>query len=163
MFKRAKSFLFLVGFYRVTSEESKELCKCPKSIRQLKSFIWLSFVVQDTSKLKTRLFFTSLSFFFSPVDEGVGHKAQLLNLSALLLSQVLHGLLGVKAGPAGAVAVDLPLVLPGLQRALERLVVQRYQRCRLRNWSLVCLFLLKTEVQAYTGGSNLTGSRGSSK
>lgn len=46
------------------------------------------------------------------VDEGVGHDAQLLHLSTLLFSQVLHGLLGVKAGPAGAVAVDLPLVLP---------------------------------------------------
>lgn len=46
------------------------------------------------------------------VDEGVGHDAQLLHLSALLLSQVLHGLLGVKAGPAGTVAVNLPLVLP---------------------------------------------------
>lgn len=48
------------------------------------------------------------------VDERVGHDAQLLNLSALLLGQVLHGLLGVKAGPAGAVAVNLPLVLPRL-------------------------------------------------
>lgn len=74
--------------------------------------------------------FRSQSFLL--VDEGVGHDAQLLNLSALLLSQVLHGLLGVKAGPAGAVAVDLPLVLPRLQRALERLVVQRWQRLRPR-------------------------------
>lgn len=48
------------------------------------------------------------------VDEHVSHDAQLLNLSALLLSQVLHGLLGVKSGPGGAVAVDLPLVLPRL-------------------------------------------------
>lgn len=59
----------------------------------------------------------------SLVDERVGHQAQLLDLSALLLGQILHGLLGVEAGPAGAVAVDLPLVLPRLQRALERLVV----------------------------------------
>lgn len=49
---------------------------------------------------------------FLLADERVGHDAQLLNLSALLLGQVLHGLLGVKAGPAGAVAVNLPLVLP---------------------------------------------------
>lgn len=58
---------------------------------------------------------------FSLVDERVGHDAQLLHLSALLLRQVLHGLLGVEAGPAGSVAVDLPLVLPRLQRAFERL------------------------------------------
>lgn len=58
-------------------------------------------------------------------DERVGHDAELLDLSALLLRQVLHGLLGVKARPAGAVAVDLPLVLPGLERALERLVGNR--------------------------------------
>lgn len=62
---------------------------------------------------------------FLLVDECVGHEAQLLNLSALLLSQVLHGLLGVQAGPGGAVAVDLPLVLPWLQRALERLVGEK--------------------------------------
>lgn len=58
-------------------------------------------------------------------DERVGHDAQLLHLSALLLSQVLHGLLRVKAGPGVAVAVDLSLVLPRLQRALERLVAQK--------------------------------------
>lgn len=57
----------------------------------------------------------------SPGDEGVGHEAQLLHLSALLLRQVLHGLLGVEAGPAGTVALDLPLVLPRLERALEGL------------------------------------------
>lgn len=55
------------------------------------------------------------------VDEGVGHDAELLHLSALLLRQVLHRLLGVEAGPAGAVALDLPLVLPGLERALKSL------------------------------------------
>lgn len=57
-------------------------------------------------------------------DEGVGHDAELLDLGALLLRQVLHGLLGVEAGPAGAVALDLPLVLPGLERALEGLRVK---------------------------------------
>lgn len=72
--------------------------------------------------------FLCTSQFFLLVDERVGHDAQLLNLSALLLGQVLHGLLGVKARPAGAVAVDLPLVLPGLERTLERLVVQRWQK-----------------------------------
>ena len=54
-------------------------------------------------------------------DEGVGHVAQLLHLSTLLLRQVLHGLLGVKAGPNRPVAVNLPLVLPRLQCALEGL------------------------------------------
>lgn len=48
----------------------------------------------------------------SLANERVGHDAQLLDLGALLLRQVLHGLLGVKAGPGGAVAVNLPLVLP---------------------------------------------------
>lgn len=62
------------------------------------------------------------------VDECVGHNSQLLNLSALLLSQVLHGLLGVKTGPGGTVAVNLPLVLPWFQCALECLVRQK-QRC----------------------------------
>lgn len=60
------------------------------------------------------------------VDECVGHDAQLLNLGALLLGQVLHGLLGVEAGPGVAVAVNLPLVLPRFQRALESLVVQKW-------------------------------------
>lgn len=64
-------------------------------------------------------------------DEGVGHDAQLLDLSALLLRQVLHGLLGVEAGPGGAVALKLPLVLPRLQRALKGLVGSRRQR---REW-----------------------------
>ncbi len=73
--------------------------------------------------LKTRLQTENVKCFLL-VDERVGHDAQLLNLSALLLRQVLHGLLGVKAGPGGTVAVDLPLVLPRLQRALESLVVQ---------------------------------------
>ena len=45
------------------------------------------------------------------VDERVGHDAQLLNLSALFLCEVLHGLLGVEAGPLQTV-LDLPLVLP---------------------------------------------------
>lgn len=61
-------------------------------------------------------------------DEGFCHDAQLLHLSALLLGQVFHGLLGVKAGPGGAVAVNLPLVLPRLERALESLGVQRRHR-----------------------------------
>lgn len=72
---------------------------------------------------------------FLLVDECVGHHAQLLNLSALLLGQVLHGLLGVEAGPGGAVAVDLPLVLPRLQGALERLVAQRERERRRSFWS----------------------------
>lgn len=54
----------------------------------------------------------SCSVLLSLADEGVGHDAQLLDLSALLLRQVLHGLLGIEAGPGGAVAVNLPLVLP---------------------------------------------------
>jgi len=62
---------------------------------------------------------------FLLADEHVGHDAQLLHLSALLLRQVLHGLLGVEARPAAPVAVDLPLVLPRLQRALERLETPR--------------------------------------
>lgn len=65
----------------------------------------------------------------SLADERVGHRAQLLHLSALLLRQVLHGLLGVEAGPAGAVALDLPLVLPGLERALEGLDATRSTVC----------------------------------
>ena len=56
-------------------------------------------------------------------DEGVGHVAQLLHQSTLLLGQVLHGLLGVKAGPNRP--VNLPLVLPRLQRALESLGLRR--------------------------------------
>lgn len=71
---------------------------------------------------------------FSPADEAVGHDAQLLDLSTLLLGQVLHGLLGVKAGPAGAVAVNLPLVLPRLQRALKCLRGQRSHRFRTESW-----------------------------
>lgn len=61
-------------------------------------------------------------------DEGFCHDAQLLHLSALLLGQVFHGLLGVKAGPGGAVAVNLPLVLPRLECALESLGEQRWHR-----------------------------------
>lgn len=76
-------------------------------------------------RFQTSTSFLYTSRFFLLVDERVGHDAQLLNLSALLLGQVLHGLLGVKARPAGAVAVDLPLVLPGLERTLERLVVYK--------------------------------------
>lgn len=76
-------------------------------------------------RFQTSTSFLYTSRFFLLVDERVGHDAQLLNLSALLLGQVLHGLLGVKARPAGAVAVDLPLVLPGLERTLKRLVVYK--------------------------------------
>lgn len=76
---------------------------------------------------------TSCLLLLSPADEGVGHDAQLLDLSALLLRQILHGLLGVEAGPGGAVAVNLPLVLPGLERALKGLVGKQTagcERCR---------------------------------
>ena len=70
---------------------------------------------------------------FLLVDERVGHDAELLHLSALLLRQVLHGLLRVEPRSAGAVAVDLPLVLPRLQRALERLVTQKKVIYQLRS------------------------------
>lgn len=76
----------------------------------LKGFI--SFFPQML-KLIVKLFLViSCLVLLSLANEGVGHNAQLLDLSALLLRQVLHGLLGVKAGPGGTVAVNLPLVLP---------------------------------------------------
>lgn len=70
----------------------------------------------------------SCSLLFLLGDEGFCHDAQLLHLSALLLGQVFHRLLGVKAGPGGAVAVNLPLVLPRLECALESLGAQRWHR-----------------------------------